>query len=164
MLRLLPVILALAALGAHAQTLAGRVVKVSDGDTLTLLDAAQRQHKVRLAAIDAPEKDQAFGRRSRESLAAMCAGQAAVVLQEGKDRYGRVVGRVTCGRIDANSEQVRHGMAWVYHRYAPAGSPLYRLQAEAQAGRRGLWYDARPQAPWAWRAERRTRAPGARTI
>lgn len=164
MLRLLPLVFALAAFGAYAETLAGRVVNVADGDTLTVLDAAQRQHKVRLADIDAPEKGQAFGQRARESLAALCAGQPAEVEQAGRDRYGRVVGRVTCARVDANGEQVRRGMAWVYGRYAPAGSPLYRLQAEAQAGRRGLWQDPRPKAPWDWRAEKRVRSTGARTI
>ena len=99
MLRLLPLGFALAAVGAYAETLAGRVVNVADGDTLTVLDAAQRQHKVRLADIDAPEKGQAFGQRARESLAALCAGQPAEVEQAGRDRYGRVVGRVTCARV-----------------------------------------------------------------
>ena len=164
MLRLLLLLAGLTVFHVHADTLAGRVVNVADGDTLTLLDAAQRQHKVRLAEIDAPEKGQAFGQRSKESLTALCAGQPAQVQLAGKDRYGRVVGKVTCARVDANREQVRRGMAWVYDRYAPAGSPLYRLQAEAQADRRGLWDDPRAKAPWSWRAEKRTRTPGPRTI
>ena len=164
MLRLLLLVAGVTVFGVQAETLAGRVVNVADGDTLTVLDAAHREHKVRLAEIDAPEKGQAFGQRSRQSLAALCAGQPAEVRLEGKDRYGRVVGKVTCARVDANREQVRRGMAWVYDRYAPAGSPLYRLQAEAQAGRRGLWDDPRPKAPWSWRAEKRTRTPGPRTI
>lgn len=152
------VCLAFVGCSAYAETLVGRVVSVADGDTLTLLDAGRRQHKIRLAQIDAPEKNQAFGQRSRESLAALCAGRAAEVLNEGKDRYGRVVGRVLCARVDANSEQVRRGMAWVFDRYAPASSPLYRLQAEARVARQGLWYDAQPTAPWTWRAARSSRA------
>lgn len=156
-MRILLGLLWLLAAGAQAGPLVGRVVNVADGDTLTVLDAAHRQHKIRLAGIDAPEKDQPYGRRSRESLAALCAGQTAQVQQEGRDRYGRVVGQVTCARMDANSEQVRRGMAWVFDRYAPAGSPLYRLQGEAQGTRRGLWEDPRPMAPWAWRAGKRTR-------
>jgi endonuclease YncB( thermonuclease family) len=142
---------------ACAETLVGRVVNVADGDTLTLLDTGNRQHKIRLAEIDAPEKDQAFGQRSRQSLAALCAGQAAEVVNEGRDRYGRVVGRVSCARVDANREQVRRGMAWVFDRYAPANSPLYRLQAEARTARQGLWYDPRPMAPWTWRSTRSSR-------
>lgn len=117
------VFVALGAYPAHAGTLVGRVVKVADGDTLALLDAGRRQHKIRLAQIDAPEKDQAFGQRSRESLPALCAGQAAEVLEEGHDRYGRVVGRVICARVDANSEQVRRGMAWVSWRATRTSRP-----------------------------------------
>jgi endonuclease YncB( thermonuclease family) len=132
----------------------GRVVKVSDGDTLTVL-SAKTQTRVRLDAIDAPEMKQAFGRRSRESLQELCAGKIAQVAQRGKDRYGRTVGRVTCANVDANREQVRRGMAWVFDRYAPMGSPLYGLQQEARTARRGLWADPAAVAPWDWRSARR---------
>jgi endonuclease YncB( thermonuclease family) len=130
------------------------VVDVSDGDTLTVL-AAKTPTRVRLDAVDAPETKQAFGRRSRQSLAELCAGKVARVAERGKDRYGRTVGRVDCANVDANSEQVRRGMAWVFDRYAPARSPLYRLQNEARIERRGLWADPTPVAPWDWRAARR---------
>jgi endonuclease YncB( thermonuclease family) len=63
--------------------------------------------------------------------------------------------------VDANSEQVRRGMAWVFNRYARSGSPLYKLQYEAQGIRRGLWADAKPMAPWDWRAAQRTRRAAA---
>jgi endonuclease YncB( thermonuclease family) len=84
------------------------VVKVSDGDTLTVL-VAKRQIRIRLDGIDAPESKQAFGTRSRQSLADVCAAKTAEVVDRGKDRYGRTIGRVTCDGIDANSEQVRYG-------------------------------------------------------
>jgi endonuclease YncB( thermonuclease family) len=128
----------------------GRVVKVSDGDTLTVL-FNKTQVRVRLDAIDAPESGQAFGKRSRQSLAELCAAKDARVAERGKDRYGRTIGVVTCGAIEANSEQVRRGMAWVFVKYAPAGSPLYALEASAKAKRAGLWADAQPVAPWEWR-------------
>ncbi len=107
-----------------AGELVGRVVNVHDGDTLTVL-ANERQVRIRLVDIDAPDLHQAFGRRSRESLASMCAGQEAHVSENGKDRYKRVLGRVTCWTLVANTEQVRRGMAWVFVRYAPKNSPLY---------------------------------------
>jgi endonuclease YncB( thermonuclease family) len=100
---------------AHAD-FTGRVVKVSDGDTLTVL-VNKTQVRVRLDGIDAPESKQAFGNRSRQSLAEICAGKTAEVVDRGKDRYGRTIGVVRCTAVEANSEQVRRGMAWVFVRY-----------------------------------------------
>lgn len=128
----------------------GKVVHVQDGDTITVL-VEQRQVKVRLASIDAPELGQPFGRASKDELASMCAGRIADVVETGRDRNGRTVAEVTCGGAYANAEQVRRGMAWVYMQYAPRGSPLYALEAEARATRRGLWSDRDPVAPWTWR-------------
>jgi endonuclease YncB( thermonuclease family) len=142
-----------AAVPARAE-LVGRVVNVSDGDTLTLL-VDTKQVKVRLDAIDAPERGQAYGRRAQESLAELCAKRTARVVPKGLDRYGRTVGIIVCDGVEANSEQVKRGMAWVFDRYAPRNSPLYGLQREAQATRRGLWSDPRPIAPWDWRQRRR---------
>lgn len=153
------VLLFLAVLIAPSAALAdftGRVVKVSDGDTLTVL-VNKTQIRVRLDAIDAPELKQAFGKRSRQSLADLCAGKTAAVAERGKDRYGRTIGVVTCAAVEANAEQVRRGMAWVFDRYAPAGSPLYGLQSKAQGIRQGLWADARPIAPWDWRRQHAVR-------
>lgn len=149
-------IIALLAGGAFADEIHGRVVRVHDGDTITVLVNMTRV-PVRLVEIDAPELKQAFGRRSRESLAGMCAGQQAHVVEQGRDRYKRVLGRVTCGGIDANAEQVRRGMAWVFVRYAAKDSPLYRVQSEARLERRGLWIDPHVVTPWDWRAEQRAK-------
>jgi endonuclease YncB( thermonuclease family) len=133
-----------------AGQLAGRVVAIQDGDTLTVL-VSRQQIKVRLLDIDAPERKQPFGQRSRQSLAELCAKREATVLSTGEDRYGRTLGRVVCAGVDANAEQVRRGMAWVYERYAPKNSPLYAEQAKARAERRGLWADPNPVPPWEWR-------------
>jgi endonuclease YncB( thermonuclease family) len=150
--RWLLLLLALAAPAVWAETFNGTVVRVSDGDTLTLL-VDRKQIKVRLTEIDAPETHQAFGQRSRQSLAEMCAAQPATVRSSGKDRYGRVLGRVECkGGVDANTEQVRRGMAWVYDRYVTDRS-LYALQDAARVAHTGLWADTAPTAPWAWRAK-----------
>ena len=152
--RALLLLLVLAAPAARAETLQGKVVRVSDGDTLTLL-IERKQVKVRLTEIDAPESRQAFGERARKSLGEMCAGQLATVRYSasGKyDKYGRVLGRVECQGLDANAEQVRRGMAWVYDRYVTDRS-LYALQNEARAAHLGLWADKTPTSPWAWRAQ-----------
>ena len=150
--RLLLLLLVLAQ-PAWAEVAVGKVVKVSDGDTLTVL-VDRQQLKVRLIEIDAPESKQAFGERSRKSLGEMCAGQQATVRYSNRDKYGRVLGRVQCQGLDANAEQVRRGMAWVYDRYVTDRS-LYALQNEARAAHVGLWADKRPTAPWDWRKQRK---------
>jgi endonuclease YncB( thermonuclease family) len=134
-------------------------VKIQDGDTLTVL-VSKRQVRVRLHGIDAPEAGQPFSKRSRQSLADMCAAKDAQVNERGKDRYGRTIGRVTCAGVDANTEQVRRGMAWVFKRYAPFGSPLYEAEAYARLRHVGLWADAHPLAPWEYREQKRRTAKG----
>lgn len=97
------------ALAAAAQggELRGRVVAVMDGDTLAVLDAGRQEHRIRLAEIDAPEKGQPFGQRSKQSLSGLCFGREAVIEDRGHDRYGRAIGRVSCGGIDTSAELTR---------------------------------------------------------
>jgi endonuclease YncB( thermonuclease family) len=134
--------------------MASPVIAVQDGDTLTVLQGRQRV-KVRLAEIDAPELGQPFGRASRKTLEALCAGQDAQVMATGRDRYGRVLARVTCRQTGAGSHQVLNGMAWVWPKYTEPTSLLHPLGAAAIASRRGLWAQEAPQAPWEFRAERK---------
>jgi len=142
------------------------VIGISDGDTLTvrcpqqstgwLEDSEARNIRVRLADIDAPEKSQPFGQRSKQHLAALCFQKQAEVMPQARlDRYGRTVAHVRCDGQDANAAQVKAGMAWVYGRYAPQGSHLMALQASAMHERLGLWSDDRPVPPWDWRRLRR---------
>ncbi|MDP1634307.1 MAG: thermonuclease family protein [Gallionellaceae bacterium] len=112
--------------------------------------SGREQIKVRLVEIDAPEKAQSFGNRSKQSLSALCFNKIAKLDDKGNDRYGRTLARVYCDGIDANAEQVRRGMAWVYDRYVTDRS-LYQLQEEAKVSRRGLWADPSPMPPWEWR-------------
>jgi endonuclease YncB( thermonuclease family) len=84
---------------------------VSDGDTLIVLTPEKQQIKVRLAEIDAPEKSQAYGQRSKQSLSDLAFGKQARVEKQDRDRYGRVVGKVYVGSLDVNAEQVKRGMA-----------------------------------------------------
>jgi endonuclease YncB( thermonuclease family) len=131
------------------------VVGISDGDTLK---ARCDDHtlSVRLADVDAPEKGQAFGNRSRQALAALCFRRPAELRPVSIDRYGRTVAHVDCGGTDAATAQVSAGLARVFVRYAPAGSHLYRVEREARAGRMGLWSDPHAVAPWIWREMKRS--------
>ncbi len=104
-----PCFLVFLSLTAFADTLTGKVVKVTDGDTLYVLDANHEQHKIRLAGIDAPERKQAYGLASRKHLASIVAGQPVMIEYEKRDRYGRIVGKVLLDGIDVCLEQVKAG-------------------------------------------------------
>lgn len=147
---------------SSADTLYGRVVSVSDGDTVTVLDSAHRQYKIRLMGIDAPEKKQAFGNRSKQSLSDMVFNRQVRVEYDKKDKYGRTVGKITVNGVDANLEQVKTGMAWHYKQYQREQSASDRAayadaENEARAVRRGLWQEAEPTPPWDWRRQQKAR-------
>lgn len=148
-------------LQAHSDTLQGHVVGVTDGDTITLLDASKTQYKIRVAGIDAPEKKQPFGQRSKESLSDLAFDKDITVEWFKKDRYGRVIGKLINkqGR-DLNLEQVKGGMAWHYKKYEKEQSPedrkLYAAAEDAARAKRvGLWSDPNPVPPWDYRKEKR---------
>ena len=103
--------------GACAADLHGKVVGVADGDTVTVLDAEKHQHKIRLAGIDAPEKAQAFGQASKKSLSDMIFGREVDVKWDKRDRYGRIIGKISANQTDVCLEQVRRGMAWHNKQY-----------------------------------------------
>ncbi len=126
------------------------VVGITDGDTLTAR-CDEQTLKIRLAEIDAPEKAQPFGARSKQHLSDLCFDVEAEVYPQTTDRYGRTVAHVTCDGVDVTTEQVRSGMAWVYDKYALDKS-LYAVQDDAKAARLGLWSDAEAMPPWEWRS------------
>lgn len=146
-------VLASACVWGHADTITGKVVGVADGDTVTVLDGTKRQHKIRLSGIDAPEKKQAFGQRSKESLSDLVFAKTVEVETDKVDRYGRRVGKIWVNGMDANLEQLKRGMAWHYKQYAREQSEkdqrVYaEAELEARKARRGLWVDVSPVAPW----------------
>jgi endonuclease YncB( thermonuclease family) len=128
----------------------GTVVGISDGDTLTVLNASKRQVKIRMAEIDAPESKQAFGQKSKQSLSDICFKKSVIVDDHGTDRYKRTLGRITCDGIDANAEQVKRGMAWAYKQYLTDQS-IADLEETARASKAGLWADESPTPPWEFR-------------
>lgn len=143
-----------------ANVLTGRVVKVADGDTITVLDASNTQHRVRLSGIDAPEKSQPFGTKSKQSLSDMVYGKDVSVLWDEKDHYGRTLGKVLMPWGDVNLAQIKAGMAWHYKRYMADQSIKDQLfyadeEMTAKRLRKGLWADKEPIPPWEWRHNNR---------
>ncbi len=150
----------------HAAVLSGKVVYVSDGDTLTLLSGKQ-QYKIRLLAIDAPEHDQAFGNSAKKNLSALVSGQSVTVHWQQRDQYQRIIGQVWVNHpdckssvcentIDVNLQQILSGGAWWYRHFAggqTAADAARYEQAEnhARRSRLGLWSKQKPIAPWQWR-------------
>jgi endonuclease YncB( thermonuclease family) len=159
---ILGLLIALLTPSAWAQILMGRVVGVADGDTITVLDDQRVQHKIRLAGIDAPEKSQAFGQRSKAFLSSLVFSKPVVVETQKTDRYGRTVGKVLVGDRDANLALVVAGMAWHYKKYETEQSASDRMiyasaEQDARVARQGLWADPSAMPPWEWRAQKRSK-------
>lgn len=126
-----------------------QVIGINDGETLTLL-VDDKPLKVRLANIDAPERQQPFGRAARKSLHELCFGRDAVYKTQETDRSGTPVAVVTCDGVEANRTQIERGMAWVFDR-DNKDFTLPALQMVARRDRKGLWADADPVPPWEFR-------------
>lgn len=144
--------------------LQGRIVRVTDGDTVTLLDERQTLHKIRLAGIDAPESAMPYGQQAALHLAALVLGKAVEAVTYKQDRYGRTVATLMLGEQDVNLAMLQAGLAWHYKHYAkeqPAAQAQAYAQAEALARTRNLalWQDSDPDEPWNWRKNRRARPP-----
>lgn len=144
----------------QGEVLTGKVVGVSDGDTITVLGPGNREYRIRLNGIDAPEKSQEFGNAARENLSRLVFGREVRVVWQKEDRYNRLLGRVYVSGTDVNLAQLKSGLAWYYRAYAndvAAGdrSIFDRAEEEARRGRRGLWSTASPTAPWDFRAAAR---------
>lgn len=137
---------------ALAEQWSGKVVKIADGDTITVLKDGHDQVKVRLYGVDAPEKAQPFGARAKQFTGDHVAGKMVVVKVHDRDRYGRTVAEIMMpdGK-SLNRELVRAGMAWHYVQYAKSDRELAALEQEARQARRGLWSEPNPMPPWEWR-------------
>jgi len=144
----------------NAATLQGKVVHVADGDTITVLDTNNTQHKIRLQGIDAPEKAQAFGQKSKQSLHRLVYSKQVTIEFQKKDKYGRTVGKLVLNGLDVCLEQIKLGMAWHYKQYESEQSKEDREiyeQAElsARANAIGLWKDKQPMPPWEYRKQQK---------
>lgn len=161
--RFLPLVAALLLVNfAAADTLHGQVVGVTDGDTITILEAGNNQIKIRLMGIDAPEKAQTFGARSKQSLSDLVFNKQVTVEFSKQDKYGRTIGKIYVNGRDINLEQIKVGMAWHYKQYQNEQSVDDRsFYAEAEESARtkkfGLWLDSNPMPPWDWRKQEKAR-------
>lgn len=137
----------------------GRVVGVQDGDTITVLDSSNENHRIRLQGIDAPEKGQAFGSKSGQTLSQAVFDRVVTVEWSKHDRYGRIVGKVLLDGHDICVEQVSAGMAWHYKYYQDEQTledrKLYaEVEDSARSAKLGLWIDPDPIPPWDFRHRR----------
>lgn len=138
------------------RSLAGKVIRVSDGDTIAILDENKSTYKIRFEGIDAPESKQDFGQKSKKNLSDLVFGKQVVVITSKVDKYGRFVGKVMLGDTDINLAQLKGGFAWHYKKYADeqkeADRILYaKTETEAKTAKLGLWADPEPTPPWDWR-------------
>jgi endonuclease YncB( thermonuclease family) len=167
------------AAGDPPTPLFGRVVAIADGDTLKVLDASLREHRIRLLGIDAPERNQPWGQRSRQAISRLAFQQPVRVEWAKRDRFGRVLGNVWVAppdsdcrgqlqcptSLDVSLEQLRTGHAWWYRQFAkdqpPAQRKLYeQAQSQARERRVGLWQQTDPQPPWEYRRHSKSKPGG----
>ena len=145
---------------SFAEELIGKVIKVSDGDTITVLDSNNQKHKIRLKGIDAPESQQAFGDISTQSLSELVYDKEVLVTWDKKDKYYRILGKVIVDGRDVNYEQLKKGLAWYYKQYEKDLSDEDRKKySEAEEWARnyteGLWADSNSIPPWEFRRKRK---------
>lgn len=141
---------------AYSAQIFGKVVGISDGDTITLLTDQKQSFKVRLSEIDAPEKDQPWGQHSKHALSDLIFSQNITVQSAGEDRYGRVLGAVYLEEVNINKHMVESGNAWAYTQYVRDKS-YFTLQDKAKSLRVGLWSlsEDKIMAPWEWRKKKK---------
>ncbi len=144
------------AAAADSGGFSGRVVGVTDGDTVVVLDGNRDRIKVRVAGIDAPEKRQAFGEKSKRALSDCAFGRDADVIGDKRDKYGRTVAKIVADGKDCGLAQITAGLAWHYKKYEREQSSTDResyatAETAARDSKTGLWEDKAPVPPWEWR-------------
>lgn len=135
----------------HALT--GKVVSVADGDTITILDSAKAQHKIRLYGIDTPEKTQPFGNVAKKYTSKLVYGKTVDVTTYDTDRYGRTVGIVIADGVNVNRSLIGAGLAWQYRKYCKASfcEDWLGLEQKAHQSKIGLWTNNDQVPPWEFR-------------
>ena len=136
----------------QAEELIGKVIKVTDGDSVIFLDVNNITHKIRITPIDAPEKkgNQKFGNESHISLIELCEGKNGAIDLTGEKTWDREVAYLYCNKVDASIHQLRNGMAMVYDQYVKKYE-YYSHQNFAKKKKIGIWSEEYPLAPWDFR-------------
>ncbi len=144
------------------KTIIGKAVKIVDGDTFDLLLDDKSTLRVRLNAIDCPEKKQDFGQVAKEGLATYIFGKTVKVLELSKDRYGRTLGDVYVGSMYVNLQLVEDGLAWRYVKYSDS-KILTAAEERARTARKGLWALEGAVPPWEFRVASRKKVKESKT-
>ena len=149
--------LLLLSLSLFSAEITGKVIGVSDGDTITVSDDLDKgKFRIRLNKIDAPEKKQAFGNQAKQYLSSLIFGRQVSVRFKEIDRYGRIAGVVYCDGAEINLVMVQNGYAWHYSCYDK--TPAYvQAEKQARAEKKGLWADPNPINPYQFRKFRKKR-------
>lgn len=137
----------------NAESYDAKVIRVADGDTITVQDSKNKHIRVRLEGIDCPEIGQPFGNTARQYTASYCMGKTVKIEKVGQDRYGRTLAIVWAGDVNVNKALIKAGLAWQYR--GNRDQSLANLEREARNARKGLWRDNNPMAPWDWRRTNR---------
>ncbi len=137
---------------AENYQITGKVIKITDGDTVTVMTTDHSKYKIRLSGIDAPERKQPFGKKSKQMLSRFIGKKMITAKCTGKDRYKRHICTIYLNGNDINAEMVANGGAWVYRKHYK-GSYYYTLENQAKVKKLGLWRTSEAQAipPWQWR-------------
>lgn len=141
------------ALPVSAEVFQAKVLSVSKGDSITVLHDGYPE-KIRLANVNSPEKDQAYGQKAREFTSGMVLGKQVTVDTTGQDRHAQSFAEVRTddGKI-LNEELVKAGLAWWYRKHAPDNTRLAEMEKQARDQHLGLWADPDPVPPWEYRAK-----------
>lgn len=145
-----PILTILLAITLLSFTLKGKVIRVSDGDTIVVLDSTNTQHRIRLDGIDCPEKGQPYGNKATLFVKNLVAGKEVVVEWKKKDRYGRILGYVFIDSVNINKELLRNGLAWHY-KFFNKDEELAELEQKAKDKKLNIWSENNPIEPYLWR-------------
>jgi len=130
---------------------------IYDGDTVSIIDG-QNEYKLRITHIDAPERNQPYGKKSRRALINLCKNAVVTVNITGTDKYRRKLGSLNCNEKDVASFMLKHGHAWFNDRYS-SDLVLAFKERTAREKKLGLWQDHKPIAPWVWRKRNKAQQP-----
>lgn len=131
-------------------TFTGKVIKITDGDTIVVLVKGNEQVKIRLEGIDCPESKQDFGNKAKQAVSDLCFGKEVKIVKSGEDNYGRTLGFIFVGDVNVNKELLKQGLAWHYKQYNK-DEEFAKLEKEARKMKIGLWSHSNPVAPWDFR-------------
>lgn len=147
-------IFVLTACDFETDKIAGEVIKVADGDTFTVRTITDQRIKIRLYGIDAPERGQDYGSKSRQFLNDLCYGKEVTIEDKGTDQYGRTLGIAYVGDLNINEEMVKNGFAW-YYNYSVDDPRLEALEREARDKKLNIWSMKNPISPYEYRKNKK---------